>query len=459
MILKTIIKNLVPNSLKRAYHIGLFTISSLLRGNPGKSLRIIGVTGTSGKSTTAEIIYHVLVENGINVGIVSTIGARTKCKQLATGLHVTTPDPFEIPKFLADLKENGAKYVVLECSSHALEQGRLGKLKFDYAVFTNITRDHLDWHKTWENYALAKARLIDALKPRGILVFNNDDKRGSSFLAAHAEQKRPDIQVRPYGKDPQKRIEMEPSGLVFGYKGIRIHMPIIGEYNVENATAAIKVAEELGIPLKNIVASLENFAGIPGRMQVLQHTPFLAIVDFAHNADSLEKSLDTLRKIAGNRGRIITVFGSAGLRDREKRTTMGQVSGKLADITIVTAEDPRTESLFEINSTIIKGAEEAGAKLVARFKDSADYLNYFERIDTPAEALSKSIFAFDEEAVHGRSDAINFAIQLADRGDIVVTEGKGHEESLCFGSTEYPYTDQAAVKKALEKLAKSRKIS
>lgn len=448
------IKGLIPESFKRNYHKLQFLFSSFIHGMPGKRLKIIGVTGTSGKSTTAEIIYHVLLANEVNAGVISTIGAKTLNKELATGLHVTTPDPFEIPKYLGGLRKDGAEYIVLECSSHALAQGRLGNLKFDFAVFTNITSDHLDWHKTWENYALSKAKLIDALKPSGVLILNDEDSRGTSFLSAYAEQHRPDVKISKYDHDKEKNISVTIKGLEFRYKNRLVHIPLIGEYNAENALAAIKITEELGFSLEKTIASLSNFRGIPGRMQVIAEHPFLVIIDFAHNADSLERSLATLKKLLTQKGRLITVFGSAGLRDREKRKTMGQVSGRLSDITIITAEDPRTESLHEINSEIVSGAKTEGAKLLERFKNSKDYQKY----DIAKNIPNKSIFSFDEASVNGRFDAIDMAIRLANTDDIVVTEGKGHEESLCFGNKEYPYTDNEAINKALSTLAKNKKI-
>ena len=454
MSIKTRIKRLFPESLKRSFHIAAFELSALFHGNPQRSLKLVGVTGTSGKSTTCELIYNILKDQGVNVGIISTVGAKTKKRSIATGLHVTTPDPFDIPKYLAALKNDGADCVVLECSSHALEQGRLGTLKFDYAVFTNITSDHLDWHKTWENYARAKARLINALVPSGALILNTQDSRGTGFLTAYAEQKRPDVKIHLYERDHEKQITVTSSGLVFKYKGRSVHMPIIGEYNADNAIAAIKLSEVMGLPLDKSLQSLKTFEGLPGRMQIMTTSPFMVIVDFAHNADSLEKSLQTLRKLLVGSCRLITVFGSAGLRDREKRFTMGQVSGKLSDITIITAEDPRTESLSEINSAIIKGAKSSGGTLVSRFKNTSEYKAF--NIDT--NLPQKAVFSFDEARAQGRLDAVEFAITLAEPGDIVVTEGKGHEESLCFGTTEYFYTDQDAVEKALYLLAKEQEI-
>jgi UDP-N-acetylmuramoyl-L-alanyl-D-glutamate--2,6-diaminopimelate ligase len=201
-------------------------------------------------------------------------------------------------------------------------------------------------------------------------------------------------------------------------------------------------------------------------MEIMQKEPFMVIVDFAHNTDSLEQSLKAVKTFLKKDGRLISVFGSAGLRDVEKRYTMGKVSGELADITIVTSEDPRTESLQEINTEIIRGAKDGGARLVKRFKNTEEYNKFMD--DSKSRVVSKElmeevgleekkederiVYAFDEENVNSRFDAIQFAVRIARVGDVIITEGKGHEKSLCFGTVEYPFTDQEAVNRALEKL-------
>jgi len=232
----------------------------------------------------------------------------------------------------------------------------------------------------------------------------------------------------------------------------------LGKYNLENALAAIKVAEKLGIKIEKIAEHFKTFEGVVGRMQIMRKEPSLVIVDFAHNTDSLTKSLESARKLVGQGGKLITVFGSAGLRDKEKRFTMGEASGKLADITIVTAEDPRIESLFTINTRIIEGAKKSGAKLIKRFENHQGYLEFQKSFETsPTDKRSSlstggegrgEVYAFDQEAVDSRFDAIDFAIKISKPGDVVITEGKGHEQTLCFGTTEYPFTDQEAVARA-----------
>ncbi len=441
------IKKLLPEKIKRQFRIMRSMLGSIYYGNPARKLKIIGVTGTSGKSTTSSMIYHILKESGLDVGLISTIGARTKSQIIDTGFHVTTPDPIQLQKIMKIMVEQGVEYLVLESSSHALAQGRLGKIKFDYAVYTNIKRDHLDWHKTWESYAASKARLIGSLKPTGTIIVNRDDEESHQFLNNFAKAKGKDKNFIIYSKNELQSITIEKNQLRFVYSGQLFEVPVIGEYNLENLLASINVATCLKISLRETSDALRSFSGVKGRMEVIQKEPFMAIVDFAHNTDSLESSLETARNLMDKKSKLIVVFGSAGLRDKEKRFTMGKAAGELSDIVIVTAEDPRTESLAEINSEIIRGAEAGGAKLIARFANSEQYNNDYKNY---LNEKGKLVFTFDEESVNCRFDAIDFAVKLAKEGDIVITEGKGHELSLCFGKIEYPFTDQDAMEKALK---------
>lgn len=441
---------LIPEQLKKFYRVLKSIIGSAYYGFPSKDLKIIGVTGTSGKSTTSSLIFQTLRANGYKAGIVSTVGAIAGNKIMDTGLHVTTPEPIQMHQILKFMKDRGVEYVVLEASSHALAQGRLGLIKFDHAVFTNIKRDHLDWHKTWEGYARAKAILIDKTKPGGKIVINRDDKKSYQFLTNFIKDKNREDDRITYSMNDVTEITETVLGTNFKFGTNEFQLPILGRYNVENALATIDICKEIGLSDEQIVNGLKSFIGLKGRMQIMQPTPFAVIVDFAHNTDSLQKSLETAVSLTGNKGRVISIFGSAGLRDIEKRKKMGEVSGKHADITIVTSEDPRTDSLYEINTEIIDGAIDSGARLISRFGDKSAMEKYLDSLkDIHFDINNKSIYAFDQETVDSRFDAIEFAVRIAKPGDVVITNGKGHEESLCFGKTEYPFTDQEAVEKAL----------
>lgn len=436
----------IKRPIKRFFHIFQSQTEAIKLSLPSKSLKLIAVTGTSGKSSTASMIYHVLNNTGFKVGLISTVEAIAGNKSIDTGLHVTTPDAKELQQILRKMKDEGMEYVVLETSSHAIDQGRLGFLKLDYVVYTNIKRDHLDWHGSWENYANAKAGIINKLTTSGKAIVNKDDKKSYDFLRHHyySLTKNP-LNFIEYSKKTEVTKKSEKlDGLGFVYKNTEFNIPVIGEYNIDNALAAIKVAEAMHVETNRIAESLSSFTGVKGRMEVMKSNPFMVIVDFAHNADSLEKSLASIRNIKGV-NKIISVFGSAGLRDVEKRFTMGEVAAKYSDVIIVTSEDPRIEKLYDINSKIIEGAEKGGAKLVKRIANHEEYLEYSNVITT-----TKEVYSFDEETVDSRYDAVDYAIRIANPGDVVIIEGKGHEQSLCFGTTEYPFTDQEAVRKSLK---------
>lgn len=438
--------------------LALAFCAAALHDFPSRTLTVIGVTGTDGKTTTSSLIEAILaahtrtagVENG-RVGVITTVGARIRGQESDTGLHVTTPEAPEVQHFLAQMRDAGCRYAVVESTSHGLDQARVAAVDFDMAVVTNITHEHLDYHGTRDAYVAAKAKLFRALfaspaklaTPR-CAVLNADD--GGSFGALQAvlteeiAQHGPIAQVRTYGiASPNSTPKADVTAAEVAYfpdrTALTVHWwggafpletPLIGDFNVSNVLAAVTVALALGVEPATIQTSVCTFPGVLGRMQRMdQGQPFLALVDFAHTPVSLERALTTLRPLVGNqqahgKGRLIAVFGSAGLRDRAKRRLMGQVSGRLADFTVITAEDPRTEDLNEINAEIAAG--------VLEFAPEDRFV-----------------------IVPDRTQAIQFAVDLAEPGDVVAAFGKGHERSMCFGTTEYPWSDQAAMTAALQK--------
>jgi UDP-N-acetylmuramoyl-L-alanyl-D-glutamate--2,6-diaminopimelate ligase len=416
---------------------------------PTRNLRVIGVTGTDGKTTTSTLIENILLAAGHTVGTITTVAAHIGGKEIDTGFHTTTPDAPEIQKYLAEMVAQATEYAVIESTSHGLAQHRLDAVDFDIAVVTNITHEHLDLHGTWENYRDAKAMLFRALltthrKPRTpkVAVLNADDNtRGvfdflraipcderviyaqtnSWFFRAQRESSGA-TETRIVARD----IAHTPSGLAFRidtpFGELAIESPLLGRYNVSNILAAVGAALGRRIPFDAIAQGVKVTRAIVGRMERIENTRGLnVIVDFAHTPYALENALKTARELTNGAGRVISVFGCAGLRDVQKRAWMGEISGTYADITILTAEDPRTEALAAINAQIAAGLHKA-----KRVRDR----DYF--------------------VVDDRADAIDFAInQLAQPGDIVMLCGKGHERSMCFGTTEYPWSDQDAARRAL----------
>jgi len=442
--------------LKRIFRVYRADFHAFLEGNPQQDIKFIGVTGTSGKSTTSTMIYHILRNAGINVGIISTVGALVSDENFDTGLHVTTPDSRDLYKIIKKMKHKKVNWIILESSSHSLDQGRFGHLKFEMAVFTNIKRDHLDWHGTWEKYAQSKFRLIKMLNKNGVVIYNQDDINSFNFIKNRISRLKLQVVQSIYSKNHEvKNIKPDKDSLAFEYKGLAFDLNTIGDYNIDNWLAATKVSEQFKIATDLTVKLARSYESISGRMEIIQNEPFLVIVDFAHNADALEKSLISVSNLkAADESKLINVFGSAGQRDVEKRFTMGQISGKYADITIVTAEDPRDENLYDINTKIIEGAESSGAILVKRLRSHAEY-EYFKKRFSTLSLPSRAVFSFDEPSVNSRNDAIDFAIYLAELGDVVITEGKGHEKTLAFntpkGIVEFPFRDQDAVRRALSR--------
>jgi UDP-N-acetylmuramoyl-L-alanyl-D-glutamate--2,6-diaminopimelate ligase len=418
------LKQKIPQRFKNYYHLLQALYAAFNCGFPAKKLKVIGVTGTDGKTTTVNLIYHLLKTAGKKVSMISTVKAVVGDQEYDTGFHVTTPDPAEVQKYLKQMVEAGSEYVVLETTSHGLDQNRVGGCNFQIGVITNVTHEHLDYHKTYERYLLAKAKLLRGVRKS---VLNIDDESYSKLSLLSSGE------IISYGLKNEadvkaKNITFNPEGTNFSYSYLeenkrveeQVKTPLIGEFNVYNALAAIATVRTLGVENEVIREGLASFSGIEGRMEKIENEKSLNIyVDFAHTPNAMEKALRTLRGVT--KGRLVVVFGSAGLRDVEKRPLMGKIAGRLADYVIITSEDPRTEDTNQIMAMIAEGLVRSGGVLNKTFWMEGD-----------------------------RQKAINFAIQkLARPGDSVLVCGKGHEKTMCFGNQEVPWSDQEAVRKAL----------
>lgn len=400
--MKKIIRQLIPNEIVNLFkHLPSSVLANIIYRFPSKGMKFIGVTGTDGKTTTTNMIYQILKDAGKKVAMVSTINAEINGEKIDTGFHVTNPDYFLLQKLIDKAKKAGTEIFVLEVTSHGLDQFRTWGINFEIGVITNITSEHLDYHKTWENYFNSKAKLIKNSK---WAVLNNDEdhfrrlKSLAPGLVATFGQTRADFNTDKY----------------------KFNLKLPGDYNILNALAAIAATNIIGVEEKNAIKTLENFSSLEGRMEEVKNDQGLKIiVDFAHTANALENALKTLK--SGNKGKLISVFGCAGLRDEKKRPAMGEISARLADITVITAEDPRGE-IDKINEEIMTGAKKAGGE------------------------LGKNVYIEQD-----RQKAIELAVnQLAKKGDTVGIFGKGHEKSLNMtGNEELPWSDVEAVKKAL----------
>jgi UDP-N-acetylmuramoyl-L-alanyl-D-glutamate--2,6-diaminopimelate ligase len=407
-------------------------LAAAWHGFPSRKLRLIGVTGTDGKTTTVNLVWSVLRAAGHTAGLISSVNALIGGEQYDTGLHTTTPDALEVQGYLARMVQAGAEYGVLETTSHGLAQRRVTGCEFDVAAVTNITHEHLDFHGSFEEYREAKAGLFRGLassfrKPgvAKVAVLNADDPSSFSYLRDIPS----DVQLT-YGASSAadvRAVETELSGTGTKFTAVTpqgqfpVQTRLPGPFNVYNALAAVTVALSQGIAIRDIQEGIQAVERVTGRMEPVDlGQPFQALIDFAHTPNSLRNALEAARGLT--RGRVIVVFGSAGLRDREKRPLMGEIAAGLADRVVITAEDPRTEDLEQIMGQIAAGCEEAGRR------EGVDYWS-----------------------IGDRGEAIQFAIDIAEDGDLVLVTGKGHEKSMCFGTTEYPWSDHAAVRQALRK--------
>ena len=416
-------------------------VSAAFYDFPARQMTVIGVTGTDGKTTTVNLLYNMLLAAGLPAGMISTVNAVIGDEEIDTGFHVTTPEAPTIQRLLRKMVDSAITHVVLETTSHGLAQHRATACDFDIGVITNITHEHLDYHGDYGAYLQAKARLLTGLvdTPRKngnngrsytMAVLNRDDMSYVPLKAILDDPRYSDIKRITYGTTSD--CDFYGCDLVTDTNGIRftlktrsqtqaISSSLMGAYNMHNIMAAASAAV-LGLDLDLSVAQrgVERLAGVPGRMEKIDlGQDFLAIVDFAHTPNALKVALETANRMKGQ-GRVIAVFGSAGLRDREKRRMMAATSLKLADITILTAEDPRTESLDDILAEMADEAVKNGG------------------------VEEKTFFR-----VSDRGEAIRKAVRLTQPGDIVIACGKGHEQSMCFGQTEYPWDDRTAMRAAL----------
>jgi UDP-N-acetylmuramoyl-L-alanyl-D-glutamate--2,6-diaminopimelate ligase len=408
-------------------------ISAAWYGFPSRRLVLIGVTGTDGKTTTVSLIFHILRRAGLRAGMVSTVGAVIGGKDVDTGFHVTTPDSPALQEYLARMVTAGLTHCVMEVTSHGLAQQRVAGCEFDVGVVTNITHEHLDYHGTFEAYRAVKAGLFSGLgaspskpvSPERMAVLNADDP-SCGYLRGQTR-----VKVATYGR--RAEADLAATDVRSSAEGLRMtvrvgegEVPILsglrGVYNADNILAAMAATVlGLGIDPRTAAQAVAESPGVPGRWESIEAgQDFSAIVDFAHTPNSLRHVLENARSAAAENGRVIAVFGSAGLRDREKRRLLAATGVKLADLTVLTAEDPRTERLDGILEEMAAGARSSGGvegKTFVRIPD--------------------------------RGEALRFAVRSARKGDVVISCGKGHEQSMCFGEVEYPWDDRQAMKAVL----------
>jgi UDP-N-acetylmuramoyl-L-alanyl-D-glutamate--2,6-diaminopimelate ligase len=387
-------------------------------GRPATALKLVGVTGTNGKTTTTSLIDSIVRASGAKTGLFGTIAYHTPA-----GEHPapnTTPESVDLQSFLAETRDTGGTYATMEASSHALAMDRLWGCHFTVVVFTNLTRDHIDYHKTFENYFAAKQRLFEGTGAGApeVGVVNADDQWGRKLVGLARRTLTYGLQN---GADLKaKKFQLSFSGLNFSAQTpngpIQVESPLVGRINVYNILAAIGAGIGLGFSNEVIEAGIRNLHAVAGRFQRIdQGQPFLVVVDYAHTDDALENLIRTAKEL-NTKGRIITVFGCGGSRDRTKRPIMGEISGKMSDLSILTSDNPRQEDPLKIISDIVVGMQRSGGK-------------YMIEPD--------------------RAKAVRLAIEEARAGDIVLLAGKGHEDYQVFAEHTMHFDDREEARKAL----------
>jgi UDP-N-acetylmuramoyl-L-alanyl-D-glutamate--2,6-diaminopimelate ligase len=386
---------------------------------PSERLQVIGITGTDGKTTTSFLAVELLRAGGRRPGMIGTVAADVGDERRANEDRNTTPEALELQELLAEMVAAGNDSVVMEATSHGLALERTRNCRFDVGVMTTVSSEHLEFHGSLEAYHAAKARLFEEA-PLAIL---NADEPTFGYFRDRARDR-----YLTYGVEAD--ADLRARDLVADADGSRftlrtaawsgeIRVPIPGRYNVSNALAALAIAQTEGVDLEVAAEALARTSGVPGRMERIDAgQPFGVVVDYAHTADSLAKVLRTLRPIT--RGRLIVVFGSAGERDPTKRPAMGRVAAELADLAIVTDEDPRLEDPRVINEQIADGARAAGA------------------VD------GETLIVIDD-----RREAIQHAVSVAGEGDVLLLAGKGHEESIFYDTRKLPWDDRVVAREAL----------
>jgi len=390
----------------------LGNIASNFYEHPSENIKLIGVTGTNGKTTVTTLLYQLFKYLGYRVGLISTIANKNHNQEIPS-TH-TTPDPIQLNKLLHEMVENGCEYIFMEVSSHAIDQRRIAGLKFDVAVFTNITHDHLDYHKTFDNYIKAKKQFFDGLSSSAAALVNSDDFHAEVMVQNTAAE------VKTFGlrsdADFKARIlENHFGGLHLNIDGQDLIARLIGSFNAYNLLAVYGVASILGQDKMEVLTDITKLKSVEGRFNFIKSNDgIIGIVDYAHTPDALKNVLDTVNNIRQAGEKLLTVVGCGGNRDKTKRPLMAKIAAKLSDKVIFTSDNPRNED----PATIIKDMEPGVEK----------------------DDLRKTISITD------RKEAIKTAFHLAEPGDIILIAGKGHEKYQEINGVKYPFDDMAEIK-------------
>ncbi len=420
----------VPQVLVKDSREALAKAAHFYYGFPSRQVKVIGVTGTKGKTTTTYLIRSILDQAGFKTGLVGTIAYEIGGKKVEASN--TTPSALTLVKLLREMAEAGCAWAVMEVSSHALEMKRVLGIEFAGAVFTNLGRDHLDYHKTFANYFKAKSRLFTEFKTVKARAVNADDTYGKKLLT-RLKSKGTGYGVKQKCAYQASEVELKPGHLRFSVKGQAFEIPMTGLFNIYNALAALSVLKELGFSWAALQKGLAMAPPVPGRFeQVKGGQPFTILVDYAHTSDALEQALTACRQLMeapgqlGQGHRLISVFGCGGDRDKTKRPLMGEISSRLADLTVITSDNPRTEKPRVILDDILRGI--------------------------PAQSIQNGHRRVWVEEDRGK--AIRLALSMAKAGDVVLIAGKGHETYQIIGENKQHFDDREEALQALKEMSK-----
>lgn len=408
-----------PWLLVKDARVFLGSVAKVFYRHPSQDLKVVGVTGTNGKTTVSFLVEKIFQDAGLKPGLLGTIHYKMAGRVIPS--HRTTPESLDVQRFLREMLDMGCKSAVMEVSSHALDQGRVRDVDFDAALFTNLTQDHLDYHKDLESYFQAKSSLFKNLRSDAFAVLNTDDPFGERlFKMIQGHQWSYGLSEKSMVRAQNIHLDSRQSGFEIMFPGgkIDLNVKLIGLFNVYNVLASFALGCAMGVDPEGMKQSLENFDGVPGRMEFINiEAPFQVVVDYAHTEDALKNVLGALRPLV--KGRLVVVFGCGGDRDRDKRSKMGKVVAQNSDFFIVTSDNPRNEDPQEIAREIEEG-----------FK------------------LEKTL----HRKILDRKSAIEFALVQAGPGDLILIAGKGHEKFQEIGLSKFPFDDGVVVREIFSRV-------
>ena len=392
-------------------------VATTFYGNPTKKLKLVGVTGTNGKTTIATLLYNMFRTMGHRCGLLSTVCNYIEGEAIPTD-H-TTPDPIELNMLLGRMAEAGCEYAFMECSSHAIAQKRIGGLNFAGGIFTNLTRDHLDYHKTFENYRDAKKKFFDDLPKTAFAITNADDKNGM-IMTQNTKATVKTYSTRSMADFKAHIIECHFEGMYLEMDGHEVGVQFIGKFNVSNLLAVYGAARMLGKPAEDILVVMSTLKSVAGRLEPIQSLDGVTgIVDYAHTPDALENVLKAIHEVQNGKGQVITVCGAGGNRDKGKRPLMAQEAVKQSDRVIITSDNPRFEEPQDIINDMLEGLTPQQRKKVVSIVD--------------------------------RREAIRTACMMAEKGDVILVAGKGHEDYQDVKGVKHHFDDREELRLAFEK--------